>query len=330
MTRRGYATCQLAGWLGWTVTTLIYLRLSAVPLTAYLVAWTALDSVLGFAISHGFRAIVRPRRWTALPLAALVPRVLGAAVAQAVALDAAIVAATWAMNGFAAMPLPLSLIALFLCNFTIAFLAWSFLYFGLHWFERSHRADQAELRYLKAQLNPHFLFNALNGIRGLVAEDPAKAQQAITRLASLLRTALTSATVDTVTLERELAAVDDYLAIEAIRFDERLIVTRAIAPALHELRVPAMLVQTLVENAIKHGIARRPAGGTLAIAARRDAGALVIEVANPASATGGDGAGVGLANARERLQRLFGDDARLELDRSAPTQVVARVRIPQR
>lgn len=329
MTRRSYAICQLAGWLGWAAMTLVYLRLSEVPLSPRLVAWTMLDSALGFAISHGFRAIVRARRWPALPLRALVPRVLAAALAQAVLLDAAIVGATWAMNGFDGMPLRLALIVLFLCNFAIAFLAWSFLYFGLHWFERSRRAEQAELRYLKAQLNPHFLFNALNGIRGLVAEDPAKAQHAITQLASLLRTALTSATVDTVTLERELAVVDDYLAIEAIRFDERLAVTRDVAPALSELRVPAMLVQTLVENAIKHGIARRPEGGTLAIAARRDGDALVIEVTNPAATPSGDGAGVGLANARERLQRLFGDGARLVLERGA-AQVVARARIPQR
>jgi LytS/YehU family sensor histidine kinase len=173
------------------------------------------------------------------------------------------------------------------------------------------------------------LFNALNGIRGLVAEDPGKAQEAITRLAKLLRVALGSVTADTVPLSRELEVVGDYLAVEAVRLDDRLAVKLDIGTDALDVLVPAMLVQTLVENGIKHGIARRTDGGEIAVTARCDAGALEVSVSNTASDgafEGGDG--VGLANAHERLQLLFGDRASLSLDRSDAARTVARVRIP--
>jgi hypothetical protein len=329
MTRRGYAVCQVTGWTAWTLTTLMYFRLSGIAITAQSVSWALMQSGVGFAISHGYRRIVRARRWAALPLRRLAPRVLGAAVAQAMLLDAAIDGLAWLSERSAEQSLKLDLLVMFLLNFTILYLAWSFLYFGLHWLERSRRAEQAELRYLKSQLNPHFLFNALNSIRGLVSEHPPRAQEAITRLAKLLRVALGSVTADTVPLARELEVVDDYLAIEAVRFDARLAVRLDIARDTLDIAVPAMLVQTLVENGIKHGVARRTDGGEIVVTARRQGGALRLEVSNTAAGPGDDaGNGVGLANAHERLQLLFGDRATLVLDRSSAERTTAVVRIP--
>jgi two-component system, LytTR family, sensor histidine kinase AlgZ len=328
MSRRGYAICQAAGWSAWALTTLSYLQLVGVGVTTRTLGWALTDSAMGFLISHAYRA-VRARRWIALPLRRLAPRVLVASVVQAVVLDAAVAALAWLRASADAPPLPTDLIVMFLFNFTILYLAWSFLYFGLHWFERSRRAEQAELRYLKSQLNPHFLFNALNSIRGLVAEDPRKAQEAITRLAKLLRVALGSVTADTVPLARELEVVDDYLAVEAVRLDDRLAVRLDIAPDTLGVPVPAMLVQTLVENGIKHGIARRTDGGEIAVIARRAGGVLRLEVSNTAADPATEpGSGVGLANAHERLQLLFGDRATLALDRSSAERTTAVVRIP--
>jgi two-component system sensor histidine kinase AlgZ len=329
MTRRRYAVCQAAGWSAWAVMTLAYLQLAGIGFTAVGVREALLDSGLGFVISHGYRSLVRARRWTALPLRRLAPRVVAASIAQAALLDGTVVAIGRLLASAGDYAPPLGMVLIYLINFTILYLAWSFLYFGLHWLERSRRADQAELRFLKSQLNPHFLFNALNSIRGLVAEDPRKAQEAITRLAKLLRVALGSVTADTVPLARELEVVDDYLAVEAVRLDDRLAVRLDIAPDTLGVPVPAMLVQTLVENGIKHGIARRTDGGEIAVTARRAGGVLRLEVSNtaadPATEPGG---GIGLANAHERLQLLFGDRATLALDRSSAERTTAVVRIP--
>ena len=132
----------------------------------------------------------------------------------------------------------------------------------------SARLQAAELRLLKSQLNPHFLFNALNGLRSLIADEPARARDAVTQLARTLRYTLASGDEDLVSLERELEMVEDYLALESLRLAERLRVERDIAPDARTARMPAMLLQTLVENAIKHGIAALKQGGTLRIEAQ--------------------------------------------------------------
>jgi sensor histidine kinase YesM len=219
---------------------------------------------------------------------------------------------------------------------------WVAVYFGIAIQRRRHRAElrqahlaealqAAELRLLKAQLNPHFLFNALNGVRALIAGDPAKAQDAVTRLARTLRYTLSSGEENLVTMARELEMVDDYLALESLRLADRLNVVRDIAPAAIMVRIPTMLMQTLVENAIKHGIAPLKQGGTLRIAAHVAAAELVIEVANPRPEIGSMDQGsenVGLKNLSERLRLLFGPAARLRLDLSDPGRASAQVRLP--
>src|SRR5262249_25971718 len=163
---------------------------------------------------------------------------------------------------------------------------------------------------------PHFLFNSLNSVRALIADDPARAQDAVTRLAHTLRYALAAGDDELVSLERELEMVDDYLGLEALRLGDRLRVERDTDGA-GGARIPVMLLQTLVENAVKHGIAALPEGGTLRLAARLDRarGELVLDVDNPrprAAATAGQG--IGLANANQRLRLLFGPSAAVSLD----------------
>jgi LytS/YehU family sensor histidine kinase len=165
----------------------------------------------------------------------------------------------------------------------------------------------------------------------LIAGNPAKAQDAVTRLARTLRYTLSSGEENLVTMARELEMVDDYLALESLRLAERLNVVRDIVPAAIMVRIPAMLMQTLVENAIKHGIAPLKQGGTLRIAAHVAAAELIIEVVNPcpegaAMAPGSES--VGLKNLSERLRLLFGPAARLRLDLSGPRQAIAEVRLP--
>ncbi|WP_375760913.1 LytTR family transcriptional regulator DNA-binding domain-containing protein [Corallococcus exercitus] len=162
-------------------------------------------------------------------------------------------------------------------------------------------------------------FNCLNGPRGLIVEDPIRAQEVVTRLSGLLRYALGARGPETVTPRRELQVVDDYLGLEAIRLEERLRVRMDVAPDALGVPVPAMLVQTRVENAIKHGIAPAPRGGEVSVKARIEDRALCLEVANtPGSPVAGaagtvDSGGVGLRNATERLRLLCGTGASLRL-----------------
>ena len=193
----------------------------------------------------------------------------------------------------------------------------------------------AELRLLKSQLNPHFLFNALNSVRALIAAEPEKAQDSVTRLARTLRYTLAAGEEDCVTLARELEMVDDYLGLEGLRLADRLTLERDIEPEALTVRVPVMVLQTLVENAIKHGIAELKQGGVLRLTARRTNAELILEITNacpdPAptqGAFGGEREGIGLKNLSERLRLLFGPTASARLDLSVPGLARAEVKLP--
>ncbi|MET4728496.1 LytS/YehU family sensor histidine kinase [Lysobacter enzymogenes] len=162
--------------------------------------------------------------------------------------------------------------------------------------------NASELDALRARLNPHFVFNALNNLRALINEDTERARELVTRLSSTLRHALDHSQREHVSVAEELAVVDDYLAVESVHYEDRLRVTREIDPAALELRLPPMALQLLVENAIKHGIARTPGGGELSLRVRGDGGRLRIEVGNPGRIEPESvRRGVGLAYLRTRL-----------------------------
>ncbi len=162
-------------------------------------------------------------------------------------------------------------------GFAMAFAGWLTIYFAVQ--SRRKRdalqleldvvAREAQLRSLRAQLNPHFLFNCLNSLRHLIVTQPARAEIMVTGLAELLRYSLASDRTDAVGLSDELRIVDEYLDIERVRLEDRLTVTRQVAREALRARVPPMLIQTLVNNAIKHGIAELPQGGVVRIEAQR-------------------------------------------------------------
>ncbi len=202
--------------------------------------------------------------------------------------------------------------------------------------ERDRRAleltaslSQAKLEALRLQLQPHFLFNTLNAMATLVHRDPAAADEMITNLGDLLRLVL-EATQTEVPLRRELELVDRYLAIERVRLGERLRVERVIAPGVLDAAVPPLMLQTLVENAVRHGIEPRRASGTVAVRAERVGDRLRLSVADdgvglPAADTRSERRGVGLANTEARLHELHGAAARLVL--LAPPEGGTRVEI---
>ena len=226
-------------------------------------------------------------------------------------------------------------------NWAILYIIWLTIYFAavgvreyrtvrLKQSELARALQLAELRLLKSQLNPHFLFNALNTVRSLIADSPVRAQSAVTRLANTLRYTLSSREGELVSFAQELEIVRDYLDLEAMRFEDRLRLAIDVPTDAAGVQIPVMLLQTLVENAIKHGVAELPSGGLLTIFAKLQNDVLTIEITNPCPPVPTLAAheGVGLRNARDRLRLLFGSRASLDLDLSKPAVATARLRIP--
>ena len=177
-------------------------------------------------------------------------------------------------------------------------------------------AREAELRALRAQVDPHFLFNALNSIAALATGDGARAREMCLSLAELLREGLRLGGEAWIPLERELALADRYLAIEQVRFGSRLRVERRVDPAGADWPVPPLILQPLVENAVTRGIAGLVDGGTVALTVRARAEGLTVEVDNPFDTSAGEGGeGVGLANVRARLAAAYGEGASMTVQR---------------
>jgi LytS/YehU family sensor histidine kinase len=177
-------------------------------------------------------------------------------------------------------------------------------------------AVSARLHTLQSQLEPHFLFNALNSVTMLIrANRGADAVRMISSLSDLLRTAFQTRAPEMVPLGEEIALLRNYLAIEQVRFADRLHVTIELPEDLVRVPVPRLILQPLVENAVRHGIARHPSAGRITIAAQRRGARLALEVTDDGLGPGGGQEGTGLANVRERLRLLFGAEARVSLTR---------------
>jgi len=224
-------------------------------------------------------------------------------------------------------------------------LCWSGLYFGIKYYQQLQEqteqtlkavaaAHQAQLKMLRYQLNPHFLFNTLNAISTLVLDGANKtANEAVTRLSDFLRYTLDNDPMSRVTLGSELDALDLYLEIEKVRFGDRLIIEKDIDEQALSALVPSLILQPLIENAIKYAITPSEEGGTLRIAARVQHGTLAMQLSDtgPGLGNGDNGqksSGVGLKNTRERLQQLYGDEQAFTLAPNEPTGLIVTVNIP--
>jgi sensor histidine kinase YesM len=193
-------------------------------------------------------------------------------------------------------------------------------------------AREAELQALRERLNPHFLFNSLNSIAALVAVKPEEARSMCALLSDFLRTTLGMSERSSISLREELALAHRYLAVERVRFGDRLTVTEDVDASALDVSVPPLLLQPLVENAVKHGIGARLEGGVLSLAARRSGGRVSIVVENPADvgAEKPAGTGLGLANVRRRVAACWGDagyvgtrllDGRFRVEIELPVEV---------
>jgi two-component system LytT family sensor kinase len=187
---------------------------------------------------------------------------------------------------------------------------------------------QARLDVLRTQLNPHFLFNTLNAVSALVERDPRGARRMIARLSDLLRYTLEESTEQEVPLHRELDLLGEYIELMQIRFQDRLTVRIDVADEVRNALVPNLILQPLVENAMKHGIGRITGAGTIVLTARREGEALVVTVTDNGPGPGGGAAGVGLTNTNARLRQMYGAGANAVLAAVAPQGTEARLVLP--
>jgi signal transduction histidine kinase len=196
--------------------------------------------------------------------------------------------------------------------------------------ELERQASEAQLQLLQAQIEPHFLFNTLANVRRLYRQRPAAGAEAIDNLMTYLRAALPQVRRAESTLGEEFELARAYLQLFQVRMGARLRFTLDLPPALRGLPFPPMLLLTLAENAIKHGLAPADLGGTVALCARRSGPLLDVSVADDGVGFGPDagGHGVGLVNIRRQLAARFGDDASLSLDQRDSGGVIARLQLP--
>ncbi|MEM7371388.1 MAG: histidine kinase [Bacteroidota bacterium] len=233
----------------------------------------------------------------------------------------------------------------FFSNFTIFFLVlglWNLIYFWIHYFNNWNRAEiekwqlaaemkDAQLGSLKAQINPHFVFNALNNIRALILEDPDRARDMLLNFSDLFRYSLTHTDQLKVELEEEIDIVNQYLELASIQYEDKLRYQLDIEEGLQSIQIPPMVLQLLVENAIKHGISQKKEGGAVSIHIHQQASFLDIIVKNSGrllnSAQLGEKLGVGLENIRKRLDLIYNGKASLEV-KEEQEFVVALIKIP--
>lgn len=355
---RLYVLCQVGGWGAFLVMQIsfseAFTEKGVVDFDRRLTGLATVVMVVlqGLLLTHYSRALIARWRWKELGWRALVPRAALLALVLSVIWTAVGYLYSYVIVGLSwpAKFNPLVILSLSVVNGAGLMLGWLCIYFFYHVFDRlramqveqlrlAANAKEAELRALKSQVNPHFLFNSLNSLRALIDEDAPRARETVTRLANMLRYSLQSGNQETVALEDELRIVADYLALEQIRHENRLRVRWELQreAEIRLLPIPPMLLQTLVENAVKYGISSRRGGGEIVIGAGLDGGILRLWVTNPgdlsapasaSAARAGSSTGVGLRNASERLKILFGDRAALSLVQAGPDLVRADVMIP--
>lgn len=344
--RRSYWICQVAGWSALFLLQTVFVsvvRTSASPPWSRITIATAQFVGMGFLVSHLLYLFVRRQRWLRMPFGKAWPRLAVATALAGIPLTAGTILFNFFLfHAFSAHELSLrpGIIMAAWLNHTLVLVLWMVLYLAVNEFRRRQLAElnalrlelvaqEAQLQGLRAQLNPHFLFNCLNSLREMILENPQSAQRMVTQISGLLRYSLQSNQTEVVAFAEEVLAVKDYLDLEAVRFEDRLQVEWSIASEVAAARVPPMLLQTLVENALKHGIARRPEGGQITIRARPQGSLLYLEVVNSGSLPEKPSSdGIGLKNARTRLQLLYGEKGNIVLESIPEHRVRVTVSLP--
>jgi two-component system, LytTR family, sensor kinase len=342
-----YWILQVLGWTSYTTVQIVGGIISGALITGqdtinvrgvlFLVA----EALLFFLITHYVRRFIKQKNWLNLDLRSLLTKVTISSLVMGFLLYVIRIPVLFVLSSFRLNVIlnPAQIIALTFI-YSLIFFLWLLIYFAYHYFYRYNESlkyenlsKEIELNHLKAQINPHFFFNALNSIRALVDEDPEKSKNAINYLSGMLRHSLSQDKKSFTKVKDEIKTVKAYLNLEVIRFEERLKVSYDIAPESHDILIPPMMVQTIVENGIKHGISQLIEGGVIEIHTHIAGNYLIISVRNNGQihqnidqlSTKG---GIGIKNTMKRLAILYGDKASFNIYNSDATHVVSIIKIP--
>jgi len=321
-----YWLFQVIGWLCFAFIN-IYIAILTEELTREVVIINLLVSLIGLLLSHVFRNYILKHKLYTLDTEKLLATVTISIALLSLVYNILYYGALYFLYEESIFKLkPASLLGSFVSVFFL-FSVWSIIYFAWTYIENNRRnlierlkmestMKDLELRTIRSNLQPHFIFNSLNSIRALIDENPELARKAITRISNILRSSITKQET-TDTLENELTLVTDYLALEKIRFEERLTFSKDISSSSLPLQVPTMMLQTLVENAIKHGISKLEKGGTIHISSSYENELLTLEVVNSGTLDidnkHEDSLGFGLNATRQRLKILYDTNASFDI-----------------
>ncbi len=336
-----YKICQATGWSAYAVLNLIVLA-TVDSLTWGKVISTVLLCITGLWFTHLYRRQIKRKSWVGLSLKKLIPRVLAASLITGTILFSLLYVSNLVFEIYDPSKFKPSSLLIGTVNLSSVIIFWSLIYFAFHFFENYKKAEiesliwenavkEFELRTLRSQLNPHFMFNALNSIRALIKEDPQNAQTAVTKLSNILRYALKIERTETVPLDEEMQAIEDYLALEKIRFEERLKYEVKVDPKSGRIEIPPMMIQTLVENGIKHGITKRTEGGKISIETSLSDSKLFIKIKNTGQIDSEAlklSAGFGINNTKHRLSLIYGEKAQFHISNYNEKEVLTELLIP--
>lgn len=299
--------------------------------------------VIGLLTTHFYRWFVKKRNWTALPVGKLIVRVIVSVFVLSFIILFSYTISLRLFNIFTFENLKNELLLLrIFINVSVIISLWIATYFSVQYFRNYRKAQvqklmqeslikEATLNKLRSQLNPHFIFNSLNSIRALVSADPEKARDSITALSNIFRKTLQLDKSTKVPFSEELQIVEDYLKLEKIRFEERLDFSFNIEENVFRYGVPPLMLQTLVENGIKHGISNLTKGGILKLEGKEQDGKAVFTITNSGNIVENNGKrkGYGLKNTRERLQLLYEGRASVKLEETDNDFVKTTLIIPK-
>ena len=323
-----YWMAQLVGWTAYCSLIIVAVYTSSPEkLNARLYIGVFTLIVFGILVTHLQRWLILKYDWLNKKLGILIPRLIVSSLASGILITTFSVFAGYIIHYDTGVkePVQLSNFVLNAISFMTIVLFWNAIYFTYHYFQKSRKQEvenlelesvskESELKNLRSQLNPHFLFNSLNSIRALVDIEPAKAKTSITTLSNLLRRSLVLGKETEVDMRSELEMARSYLDLEKVRFEERLQVTWEIDPDVFSFRLPPFVVQMMVENAVKHGISKLKEGGEIYVKAFGGDGIVIVQVINSGTLGEEVDLGVGIKNTRQRLALQYGTSASFSLD----------------
>lgn len=340
---RLYWILQVGGWTTYALAEMIGFEvIGERNLTTTQIWFYVLEAFTFLILTHLYRILMIRSGWLALNFSRLIPRSFMGIFAIAIM--------AYVVRTLVSIPLGVyNKIAFSLSNFLgltsiyalIAFV-WTMAYLIYHYFERYNLSlkrqavmHEIELNNLKSQLNPHFIFNSLNSIRALVDEDPRKSKNAITQLSLILRNTLVSDQNSLTNFDDELRTVKNYLGLESIRYEERLRVIFSIDPESSRFQVPPLMLQTLVENGIKHGISQLKQGGEIRLSTFVENEKLHVQIRNSGRFKQLNGnrrkqeVGLGLINTKKRLDLLYGEKATFKIENETNNIVLTELVLPK-